>query len=115
MKRETRANLIFLGCFLAISLPGAMILFKKKMNSSAPPMFLPDAVRRRLPYMAPVSTPDEVTRFIPDLTGAWVENVSREQGGPETILMRARKPVVSSDHLVQLVGIKGRSIYLIAW
>src|ERR1043165_6278319 len=89
MKRETRANLLFLCIFLAISLPGAVILFKKKMDSSAPPMWMAEGIRPRLPYMAPEVTPGvEVTRVIPDKTWRWVEQVNHAHGGGDSVLMQ---------------------------
>ena len=78
MTRETRANLVFLALFLAVCLPGAVILFKKKMQPGAVPLGMPDFVRRRLPYLVPLPTPDDqVIRVIPPQTGAWVSELSR--------------------------------------
>jgi len=119
MERETRLNLIFLAVFLAISLPGAVILFKKKLDPNAAPMYLPDPVRQRLPYMAPQWTPDEVVRVIPQQTGQWVEQITREQGGGNEILLRERLPILSADRLIQVAAIKStpttQTFYLIAW
>ena len=106
MKRETRANLLFLALFLAVSLPGAVILFKKKLDPNASRMGMPEFVRRRLPYMAPLATPDsEVMRVIPPLTGAWVEELNREQGGGAAVFMNGRSPVTSDDRILQVTGI----------
>jgi hypothetical protein len=120
MKRETRANLLFIGLFLAISLPGAVVLFKKKMDPTSAPMGMPDFVRRRLPYMVPLSTPDnQVTRVVPPLTGAWVADVHREQGGDGPVLMKGPLPVTSKDRNLQVTGLtetaSGTSIFLLAW
>jgi len=119
MNRETRLNLIFLGVFLAISIPGAVMLFKKKLDPSSPPMFMPDYVRRRLPYMAPQRTPKEVVRVIPDVTGAWVTQVNRDHGGGEEVLLDDRHPIVSDDHSVQITSLKrtqaGTTLNLIVW
>src|SRR5258706_12692966 len=105
MKQETRVNLIFLAIFLAISLPGAVILFKSKLDPSAAPMYLPDPVRQRLPYMAPQGTPDQVARVVRPLTGQWVEKLTRRQGEGE-VLIRKRLPVLSDDHLLQGTAVK---------
>jgi hypothetical protein len=106
MKRETRANLIFLSVFLCLTIPGAVILFKKKLDPAAPPMFMPDFVRRRLPYMASQLSPEQVTRYVPELTGQWVAELSRERAGGAPVLMVGREPVVSDDHLVQLTAMQ---------
>src|SRR5438270_478817 len=100
MKHETRVNLIFLSLFLAISLPGAVILFKRKLDPAAAPMYLPDPIRQRLPYMAPQWMPDEVTRVIPPLTGQWVDELNRDNGGGAEVLLRDRLPVLSDDRMV---------------
>ena len=119
MTRETRLNLVFLGVILAVMLPGAVMLFRKKMDPTAPPMFMPDYVRRRLPYMAPQQAPEGVVRVIPDVTGAWVERINRERGGGDQVLLEDRHPVVSDDHTVQLTGVKtteaGTTLDLLVW
>src|SRR6059058_3584016 len=97
MSRETRANLIFLVVFLAISLPGAVLLVKKKAEPGAPAMSMPDYVRQRLPYMAPQRTADSVIRVVPELTGEWVEQVNRGQGGGPAVLMKGHLPLISDD------------------
>lgn len=118
MKLETRVNLIFLAVFLAISLPGAVILFKRKLDPAAAPMYLPDPVRQRLPYMAPQWTPDEVTRVIPPLTGKWVDELNGNNGGAE-VLLRDRLPLLSEDRMVQVTAMKytppALTVYAITW
>src|SRR4051812_9783512 len=101
MSKETRFNLIFLAVFLGISLPGAVILFKKKSDPLAGRMSLPDSVRRRLPYMSPLHAPDVVTRYVPPITGEWVTRISRAQGGIDEIFLRKWRPVISDDRVVQ--------------
>jgi hypothetical protein len=98
MKRETRLNLIFLAAFLAISLPGAVILFRKKLDPNASRMTMPDAVRRRLPYVTPFATASDVRRYVPPMTGEWVERLA---GGP--MLTRDGLPLMSEDYLLQAV------------
>ena len=106
MKRETRANLIFISVFLCLTIPGAVILFKKKLDPAAPPMFMPDFVRRRLPYMASQLSPEQVTRYVPDLTGQWVSELTRQRAGTSAVLMSGREPLVSDDHLIQLTAMQ---------
>jgi hypothetical protein len=119
MKRETRLNLIFLTLFLAITAPGAIILFKSKLDPSAAPMYLPDPVRQRLPYMAPQWTPEEVLRVIPELTAEWVNRLNREQSGHSEVLMHGHHPVMSEDRTLQVTvldnGPEHTRIHLIAW
>jgi hypothetical protein len=119
MKHETRLNLIFLSVFLAISIPGAVILFIRKLDPSAAPMYLPDPVRQRLPYMAPQWTPDEVTRVIPPITGQWIEQLNHDQGTDTEVLLRERLPLLSTDRLLQVTGIKTAAstmtVYVVAW
>lgn len=119
MKRETKLNLIFLTLILAIMTPGAVILFKRKLDPAAAPMYLPDPVRQRLPYMAPQWTPEEVTRVIPELTGQWVQQIEQQQSGHPQILMRNRSPVLSQDRLLQVTALEETAtttqIHLIAW
>ncbi len=115
MTRETRANLIFLAIFLAISLPGAILLVKKKTESGAPAMSMPDFVRQRLPYMAPQRTPDSVLRIVPELTGQWVEAMNREQGGGPAVLMNGHVPLISDDRAIQIVSIRKDGVFLLVW
>ena len=120
MKPETRANLIFLGVFLCLTIPGAVILFKKKLDPAAPPMFMPDFVRRRLPYMASQLSPEQVARYVPDLTGQWVSELSKERAGGSPVLMAGREPLVSDDHLIQLTamqqnGADSTTLHFILW
>jgi hypothetical protein len=70
VRRETRVNLIFLVAFLALSLPGAVILFRKKLDPGAPRMDQPDMMVTRLPYMAPLPAPTGVKWVVPDRTRA---------------------------------------------
>src|SRR5438067_8975063 len=115
MTRETRANLIFLAIFLAISLPGAVMLVKKKTEPGAPPMAMPDYVRQRLPYMAPQRTGDSVIRVVPELTGQWVEATNREQGGGPAVLMNGHVPLISDDRAVQVVSLSKAHVFLLIW
>ena len=57
MTRETRNNLVFLVVVVAMLAPGAVILFKKKMQPTLKPMHLPHAVQRQVAYLSPLETP----------------------------------------------------------
>lgn len=120
MRRDTRANLIFLLVFLGVSLPGAVILFKKKLDPTAAPLGMPDFVRKRLPYMVPLPTPDDqVIRVVPLLTGEWVSELARERAGGAAVLTRGPLPITSGDRVVQLVAMRdeapGASVFVLAW
>ena len=115
MTRETRANLIFLAIFLAISLPGAVLLVKKRSEPGAPAMSMPDYVRQRLPYMASQRTSDTVIRVVPELTGRWVETINRELGGGPAVLMNGHVPLISDDRAVQVVSISKDAVFLFVW
>jgi hypothetical protein len=110
MRSETRVNLIFLTVFVAISLPGAVILVRKKLQPGAPRMDQPDPIVTRLPYMTPLPAPPDVKWIVPDRTRAWLEEITREQNGSSRILSAAPpgprwQPVISPVHLLQLMAI----------
>lgn len=119
MRRDTRANLLFLTLFLAISLPGLVVLFKKKLDPNAPPMYLPDPVKTRLPYMAPFDVPSAVTRVIPEETGRWVASLTAARAGQTDVLLHGHDPVMSENRAVQLAAIKEEAdrttLSLLAW
>jgi hypothetical protein len=117
MTRETRFNLIFLAIFLAVSLPGAVILVKKKMRPGATPAPLsrPDPVRRELPYMAPQVTSDRVTRYVPPVARQWLSEIDRSRGGSGEFLLRDRQPVMSDDRSLQVLNATDSTVTLILW
>jgi hypothetical protein len=120
MRRETRANLIFISVFLILVIPGAVLLFKKKLDPSTPPMFMPDFVRRRLPYMASQQSPAQVARYVPELTGRWVSEMTHTHAGGLPVLTVDRLPLISDDHVVQLTAMQprdpsGTTLHLIVW
>ncbi|HYE18926.1 MAG TPA: hypothetical protein VEA69_10810 [Tepidisphaeraceae bacterium] len=119
MTRETRNNLIFLSIFLAISIPGAVILFKKKLDPNAGRMSMPDPVNKRIAFMAPLSRPGEnPPRIVPDQTGAWLDELTLRRAGSPMLLVTHR-PVISEDRRVQLADVKkgadGTTLSLIVW
>jgi hypothetical protein len=110
MRRETRVNLIFLAVFLAISLPGAVILVRKKLQPGAPRMDQPDVIVTRLPYMTPLPQPPGVKWIVPDQTRAWLEQVTKDRTGKAGVLSAAPpgpqwEPVISQDHLIQVMAV----------
>ena len=117
MPRDTRANLIFLTIFLGISLPGAVILFKKKLDPTARPMYLPSAPSNTIAYMDPREAP-QLKRYSPERTGQWMATTARERG-VANVLMRDGLPVMSSGRSFQVVGLSRSGaatvVHLVGW
>jgi hypothetical protein len=120
VRRETRSNLVFLVVFLVFTLPGAVILFKKKLDPTAHRLDQPDPVLRRLPYMSPPPAPPDIKWIVPDRTQAWVRSLtaplptlSAAPPGPQW------EPVISQDHMVQLLAVSPQSdalrLTLLVW
>jgi hypothetical protein len=105
VRRETRLNLVFLTAFIVVTLPGAVILFKKKLDPTAHRLDQPDPILNHLPYMVPPPAPPNVKWVVPDRTQAWVQSltaptptVSAGPPGPQW------EPVISADHRLQLLA-----------
>lgn len=118
MSKETRLNLIFLTLFLALTLPGAVILFKKKLDPSAPKMFEPDAVATRVPYMATQGVPPGTKYVVPPVTEAWVQGLVHDRAAGADPLSTGT-PILTDDRRYQAVatsrGPTEQTLYLIAW
>ncbi|HEY8750851.1 MAG TPA: hypothetical protein VIM11_22900 [Tepidisphaeraceae bacterium] len=106
MRRENRLNLLFLAAFIVVALPGAVILFKKKLDPTAHRLDQPDPILNRLPYMVPPPAPAGIKWIVPDRTQAWVQSLtapapvaSAKPPGPQW------EPVISEDHRLQLLGV----------
>ena len=112
VKRDTRMNLLFLACFLAISLPGAVILFRKKLDPNSARMDQPDAVVQKLPYMAPPLARPGVRWVVPALTQDWLTKLNQQHGGGPALLSSRPgmwSPVISGDHLMQVAELSQES------
>ncbi len=72
MTSDTRNNLIFIAIVLALIVPGAVILFKNKLDPAAKALYLPDTMPRSTAYMSTVDTPPEIVRIVPPLTRAFL-------------------------------------------
>ena len=111
-------NVIFLVAFLAISLPGAVILFRKKLDPHARRMDQPDVITTRLPYMTPRPAPPDVKWIVPDQTRAWLEQLTQSHTGNSRMLSATSgpqwTPVISEDHLVQVMSAResGDSLHI---
>jgi hypothetical protein len=110
--RETRANLLFLGLFLAISLPGGVILFKKKLDPSLRPSYLPPQMPTRIPFNDPREGP-RLERYVPPQTGQWVNEQARAHGLQDAPFSPALPPLMSERRRIQVVGARDDSDGLI--
>jgi len=124
VRPETKVNLWFLVIFLVISVPGAVILFRKKLDPSASRMDQPDAIVRALPYMTPPPWPPGMRWIVPPSTKHWVDAIARLHGGEDQAESAVRGgpewvPVISQDHLLQLVthhvGKNSSTFGLLVW
>ena len=120
VRRETRINLIFLMLFVIFALPGAVILFRKKLDPTAHRLDQPDPILSRLPYMSPLPAPPGVKWVAPDRTQAWVKSLT----APVPTLSSAPpgpgwEPVISKDHLLQVLAVQpqdsGTRLTLLLW
>jgi hypothetical protein len=91
MKRETRANLIFIVLLVAATVPGGIMLVKKKLKAGANSggMMMSDAVRRETAYMDPLPLPGFI-RHVPPKTIAWVGQLADVAPHQEPILSERR-------------------------
>lgn len=105
MTRETRANLIFLVLFVLISIPGLLMLVKKKMDPTRRPMWMPDSVKRHMVYVDPTDAPESMPRLVPALTANWVADEARVRFGAARVPSQndGTEPVMSDRRLAQLV------------
>jgi hypothetical protein len=102
--KETRVNLWFLAIFLAITLPGGVILFKKKLDPASPLMYMPDRPRQRVPYNSPEEAGD-LKRYVPEKTGKWVTDLAKGHGYA-SVLSRDGLPVMLGGRRWQLIGVR---------
>ena len=109
VNRETRNNLIVLALLLIVLTPGAVILFRKKMQPTLRPMHLPHAVQRQVAYLSPLDTPPGKQRVEPPYTAKWVESLVRERIGAREVVRpvgRDGLPLVSDAKSFQVVAIE---------
>ena len=119
MTRESKLNLGFLIAFLALSLPGAAMLFVKKLDPNERMMYMPNAVRRAEAYNNPLPAANANFRVHPPLTMAFVDEASRQlTGRPALRYERAGQriePVVSDGRRFELLGYDGASVDVLIW
>jgi hypothetical protein len=130
MTRETRLNLIVLAIVLAILAPGAVILFRKKLQPTLKPMAAPHAVQREHAYLSRLEAPPGIKRVEPAHTARWIEGVVRERIGDARSLNEAGRtiirptdrdalPLVSEKKTFQVVAAEPREnevrVWLMLW
>jgi len=111
VKHDTRINIWFLAIFLAICLPGAVILFRKKLNPNARPIFMSDEMEHRLPYMAPGPTPPGRVRVVPPGTWAFLQKLVSQKTGEKQVASESAAngeptPILSKDRQLQVVAVR---------
>lgn len=123
MRRETRLNLIWIVVLVALMLPGAITIFRKKFKPGEQPMSFREPVRTSAAYMDPGSFPPGFKRIVPRKTADWLNGMLRERLGVEggMILVEQgteRMPPMTANRLVQLAGVTDGSpqrALLVAW
>lgn len=119
MTRETRFNLIVLISLLVLSAPGAVILFLKKLDPTASPMYLPHPVHGKRAFNDPAALPPIVPRVVPPRTRAWLATLP-EGGAPgDRLLLAPVELALSRDRRLQVLSIARRGpsteVLLVDW
>lgn len=110
MNRETKRNLIFVVILLALLLPGAIILFNKKMGPDSRIMYLPESAPHEAAFIDPLMTADRIVRVAPELTRQWTADVTTDLR-PAQIALRpvadgTMMPLVTENRAVQVAQIR---------
>lgn len=118
MTSEARKNWIFLCILLVLLLPGAVLMFVRKLQPTDRPMFTGDPVRRTVAYMDPESIPPGMRRVKPMRTSEFVEALVRERVG-DAAATRPKAddglPLMSSRRGIEVAAINGSRAWLIVW
>jgi hypothetical protein len=113
MRRESRLNLIVIGCVLLLVLPGAVILVKKKSQPGERAIGSPDPVRTTTAWMDPYPEA-AVTRLAPLRSLQWLSALAME-GTPgdsaERVIRKVPTPFVKTDAPSQTPGNVGEAIF----
>lgn len=84
MTKDTRNNLIFLAVLIPLLIPGAVMLFRAKLDPEAKRMFQPDATRHESVYINYDDRRPNQPRIVPPATGQWVQFESSQLVDPNT-------------------------------
>ncbi|HEY0008741.1 MAG TPA: hypothetical protein VGB55_08465 [Tepidisphaeraceae bacterium] len=112
MRREPKANLIFLLILIPLLVPGFVILMNKKLSGTTEPNYMPEALPSSSAYIQPPPVPPSVPRVEPPRVRQWVGDLLRERAGAEAILARGPKgqgPAVGELFRTQLLHITDKS------
>ena len=114
MKKETRNNVIFLGLFLLISVPGAVRLFIKKLDPEAKPMYLPDPTPHVAAYNYPIGVATRVERVVPAEVADFTARVAALVPGERPA---DGVPILTEDRLAEVLTVDaaGRPMSLLVW
>ena len=123
MTREAKQNIWFLAGFLVLSLPGVVMLVKKKMAPEARSMAEASYVRRSEVYNNPLPAGSKTVRVVPPATFAWVEALTADRLGRPAPRHEAaggrREPIMSDGRRFEVVGFEGGPdeavLVLLAW
>lgn len=104
MTRETRNNLIFIIILIVVTLPGAVMLFKKKLAPNARPIGAPEPVKNTTAYMDPFDVPDDFRRVVPQKVEAWVRSlIQAKLAAPTSQPMNSGRPVMSEARVFEVI------------
>lgn len=106
MRRDTRNNLIFLAVLIPLMLPGAVMLFRAKLDPEAKRMFQPDFVRREVLYNNYDDQRPTVQRYVPPMTSQWLQSEAIEMFHPSTRrLVKLHMGASSNEHRFEVAGV----------
>lgn len=120
MSKETKVNLIALVVLGVLLAPGAIILFNKKLDPEAAPMYLPSVLPPAFAYNDPWERPPHISRIIPRETGQWVRGVAEERmEGDRQVPIQWLSGAVSRGRGFELAAVatvpEGYEVGLLVW
>lgn len=123
MSREAKLNAIFLLAILLLSLPGVIILVRKKLDPDARYMAEAPYIRRTEVYNNPVDAGTRSIRVVPPVTSGWVSELTNEHLGSAPLRREAPggrvEPILSAGRHFEFLAAPedagGRTIALLAW
>ncbi len=108
MRKEARNNFVFIVILLAVSVPGLVMLVKKKLSQSgSPQMGFSSPVRLEVPYVDPLPVGTETRLLYPPVLRGWVRSLSAD--APLTSAW------TSEHRSFELIGRSADSATLLFW
>jgi hypothetical protein len=117
MTKEAKSNFIVLAVIVAIMLPGAVILFRKKLEPTARRMYMPDPVISSTAWCDPIP-PEGLKRIVPAKSAAWFAGEARRAYGvvePAGWAGDRPDPVMSTGRWVQMISVEGDLVRVAIW